>query len=76
MALFCVAIRRDSVSLLKFSFLSHVQVTPLRGFHTSVCLPSRLGLKNTTIAPLQRCKTPPNENSGYDTEQPDGEVPV
>ena len=26
MALFCAAIRRDSVSLLKFSFLSHVQV--------------------------------------------------
>ena len=26
MALFCAAIRRDSVSLLKFPFLSHVQV--------------------------------------------------
>ena len=26
MALYCVAIRRDSVSLLKFPFLSHVQV--------------------------------------------------
>ena len=26
MALFCVAIRRDSVSLLKFPFLTHVQV--------------------------------------------------
>ena len=26
MALFCAAIRRDSVSLLKFPFLSHVQI--------------------------------------------------
>ena len=26
MALFCAAIRRDSISLLKFPFLSHVQV--------------------------------------------------
>ena len=46
MALFCAAIRRDSVSLLKFPFLSHVQVLScevfyyyhlfsLRVFHTS-----------------------------------------
>ena len=28
MALFCAAIRRDSVSLLRFPFLSHVQIFP------------------------------------------------
>ena len=37
MVLFCAAIRRDSVSLLKFSFLSHVQV-----FSSGMLLFSRL----------------------------------
>ena len=29
-----------------------------------------------TGAPLQRCKTSPNECPGYDTKRSDGEVPV
>ena len=32
-------------------------------------LPSRLGLKNTATASLQRGKTPPNECPGYNTKQ-------
>ena len=36
-ALFYAAIRRDSVSLLKFPFLSHVQVI-MRGCHVRSCL--------------------------------------
>ena len=52
MALSCAAIRRGSVSLLKFPFLSHVQVLSceilllllllfysLRVFHIADCLP-------------------------------------
>ena len=44
-ALFCAAIRRDSVSLLKFPFLSHVQVLSCKMFisrlkHPSSCFPS------------------------------------
>ena len=38
--------------------------------HTHTWLPSRL------TAPLQRGKIPPNECTGYDTKQSDGEVPV
>ena len=41
MVLFCVAIRRDSVSLLKFPFLSHVQVFSCEMFISRVvCLVS------------------------------------
>ena len=41
MVLFCVAIRRDSVSLLKFPFLSHVQVISViiilsRGYDSAI----------------------------------------
>ena len=36
----------------------------------------QLGLLNTPTAPLQRCKTTPNECPGYDTKQSDGEAPV
>ena len=43
-------------------------------------LPSRLWLKNTSTALLQRgippTHTHTNEYSGYDTKQSDGEVPV
>ena len=42
-----------------------------------IWLPSRLGLQNILTAFLQSGKTPtPNECSGYDTKQSDGEVPV
>ena len=40
-------------------------------------LPSRLGLKNTLTASLQRGKTPShNECPGYNTKKSDGEVTV
>ena len=39
-------------------------------------LPSRLGLLNTTTAPLQRGKTLPNACLGYHSKLSDGEVPV
>ena len=48
-----------------------------RKYAFNILLPSRLGLKNTPTASLQRGKTPPpNECPGYDTKQSDGEVPA
>ncbi len=44
--------------------------------HSGIRMPSRLGLKNTLTASLQRGNPPTNKCPGYDTKQSDGEVPV
>ena len=43
---------------------------------TKFYLPSHLGLYNTPPVSLPRGKTPHHKCPGYDTKQPDGEVPV
>ena len=62
MALFCADIRRYSVSILKFSFLSHVLVFPWE-----MSLVSHLNVHRVVFPPLLSIFTKPSSEAGYDT---------
>ena len=59
MALSCAAIRRDSVSLLKFPFLSHVQVLS-NYFKFLIYMNTHARLSSNLLSFLLRCSTRPH----------------
>ena len=66
----------DMVVSDKISSIAQIEVFNYLTAYKLIILPSRLRLKNTPTASLQRDKTTPNECPVYDTKKSDGEVPA